>query len=85
VVFNLNAQDSTVADVRTIQKSFASIHVFDVGGSGNLVVVATRQKTSEDLQTLSKTAREVGQRFRGEFPFQNLLLELRSARGARGR
>jgi spermidine synthase len=85
VVFNLNEQDSTAADVRTIEKSFASTHVFEVEGSGNLVVVATRQKTSADPEALATTAREVGRRFRGEFSFENLLRELRPATGASGR
>jgi spermidine synthase len=50
VVFNLNENRETRADIRSIQAAFPSVYIFNVSGSGNIVVAGSlaRNKVPEE-------------------------------------
>ena len=65
VAFNLIAADSsTPEDIESIQSVFPSVYIFDVPGSGNLVVIgsleATRLSKSELIERAAMQDRKLG-------------------------
>lgn len=76
VVFNVNLHEGIARDIDAIRKSFASAHLFRVGGTGNVVVVATKRKSPVNPKQLRETAQQVDKRFSGDFFVEALLSDL---------
>lgn len=72
VVFNLNEHRSVGRDVATIRGAFPQMYVFKVGGTGGLVVIASKHRKRVSTTVLRKRAEQLDARWRANFSFQKL-------------
>jgi spermidine synthase len=71
VVFNLNRQPATEADIRTIRGAFGQAYVFRMQ-TDNLVVAATLSKERLSPAEVRSRAKPIDARFKATFSFQEL-------------
>ena len=72
VVFNVNPHQAAEADLRAIRAAFGQTYVFHTADT-NIIVLATMSGTREELPALRFRARQLDQRFRATFSFQDVL------------
>lgn len=73
VVFNINAHAKTDDDIRTIGEVFPQTAVFSCSGATNVVAIGSMSSTTEDPSVLQERAKELDERFKATFSFQELL------------
>ena len=71
VVFNLNRQPTTEADIRNIRTAFGQVYVFRMQ-TDNLIVAATLSPERLSPADLRAQARSIDARFKATFSFQEL-------------
>jgi spermidine synthase len=77
VVFNLNENAETEADIRSIREAFPSVYVFDVRGSGNIVVVGSLSHARTSDAELRKRGETLDRQQNYGFSFRAMVDELR--------
>jgi len=78
VAFNLIEPDpSTKSDLMAIREAFPSVYLFSVPGTGNLVVIASREGTKLSTEELSRRAAALEEQLPIGLPFQDFVRDLR--------
>ncbi len=72
VVFNVNPHQTVDADLRTIRAAFSQTYVFHTADT-NIIVLASLSATREEFAALRARAKQLDQRFKATFSFQDLL------------
>jgi spermidine synthase len=75
MVFNLNIHQRTKEDIQTIRGAFPQVYVFRVP-EPNMVAVGSTVAAREKPATLRDRAKEIDQRFRATFSFQEMVKSL---------
>jgi spermidine synthase len=75
-VFNLNRHPSVREDIRIVQSAFASLYVFRVRSTSNLIAVGLDKDGATPPGTLLSRGRQLDRRFRANFSFQNIARNL---------
>ena len=76
VVFNLNENFETGADIEAIRAAFPSVYIFRVPASGNVVVVGSLAQRKVKETELRKTGQALDRRLKAGFSFSRLVDEL---------
>jgi len=76
VVFNLNENMETQADIRSIQSAFPSGYIFGVSGSGNTVVVGSLARNRVTGAELRKRGEALDRKRNHGFSFRGLVDQL---------
>jgi len=76
VVFNLNENFETGADIESIRAAFPSVYIFRVPASGNVVAVGSLARRKVRDTELRKTGAALDKRLKAGFSFNRLVDEL---------